>query len=350
MKIQQTMADFHKITFSDEDYEKAAKQWPKQFLMMPLFSCADTLKYMTGMPGQRYKNSLATVEGEAQLAPYRHDRKSADSTNVIMRELETYFGNVCIDFEPNQYIQMLLGQSASFLGDGQAQAPSAKLVIACVMKSLGSHLNEVLFTAKRNPNGNTTKDLFDGWGTIIDKEITAGKISADEGNLLSLDEKVTSANAVDIAKEIERSCDSRLRKENKFLFCDPAFADAYNDAYLLTHAGISYNKQFDQPFVEGSGNKTTIVPLDCLAGTDKYIVTPKTNIVYGFDNMSDLERIEVKRFQPWVLTLAAAMFFGCQFYSIDKRYLNVVKLKADGSSSDQPGKLVADSNDGPVSR
>ena len=63
MKIQQTMADFHKITFSDEDYEKAAKQWPKQFLMMPLFSCADTLKYMTGMPGQRYKNSLATVEG-----------------------------------------------------------------------------------------------------------------------------------------------------------------------------------------------------------------------------------------------------------------------------------------------
>ena len=169
MKIQQTMADFHKITFSDEDYEKAAKQWPKQFLMMPLFSCADTLKYMTGMPGQRYKNSLATVEGEAQLAPYRHDRKSADSTNVIMRELETYFGNVCIDFEPNQYIQMLLGQSASFLGDGQAQAPSAKLVIACVMKSLGSHLNEVLFTAKRNPNGNSTKDLFDGWGTIIDK-------------------------------------------------------------------------------------------------------------------------------------------------------------------------------------
>ena len=43
--------------------------------------------------------------------------------------------------------------------------------------------------------------------------------------------------------------------------------------------------------------------------------------------MSDLETIEVKRYEPWVLTIAAAMFFGCQFYTIDKRFFNVVKLK-----------------------
>lgn len=316
----------HKITFSDEEYEKAAKKWRRQFLLMPLMAAKDTLQYMTGMPGIRYKEALPTAEANAQFAPYRHDRKAADTTDVKFREIETFFGNVCIDFDPNKYIQTLLGESAAFLGDGQAQAPSARLVIAAVMKSLGHNLNDALFTAKRNTDGDTTKDLFNGWGTIIDAEIADGGISAANGNLLALGEAVTPANAVDVAKEIERSCHPTLRRTDKFLFCDPAFADAYNDAYLLTHAGISYNTKYNQSWVEGSNNKTTLVPLDCLAGTDKYIVTPKSNILYGYDNMGDVERVEVKRYQPWVLTLAAAMFFGCQFYTLDRRFLNVVTL------------------------
>ena len=43
--------------------------------------------------------------------------------------------------------------------------------------------------------------------------------------------------------------------------------------------------------------------------------------------MSDVERIQVDRFSPWVLTFSAAMFFGVQFRSIDKRMLKVIKLK-----------------------
>lgn len=120
------MADNHQLVFSDADYEKAAKQWGKEFLLMPLYSCMETLKYMTGMPGTRYKVALPTVEGNAQFAPYRSNRRSNDQTKVDFREIETFFGNVRIDFEPNKQIQMLIGQSAAFLGDGQAQAPSAK--------------------------------------------------------------------------------------------------------------------------------------------------------------------------------------------------------------------------------
>lgn len=324
--------DVHTLTFSDEEYEKAAKKWQREFMLMPLFAAKDTLRYMTGMPGVRYKVALPTVEGQAQFAPYRSDRKAADTTHVDFREIETFFGNVRIDFEPNKYIQMLIGESAAFLGDGQAQAPSAKLVIAAVMKSLGHNLNDALFTAKRNAAGDTTKDLFNGWGTILDEEILAGNITSAKGNLLTLTDAITSANAVDVAKEIERSCHPHLRRLDKFLFCDPAFADKYNDAYLLTHAGISYNTKYNQSFIEGSNNKTTLVPLDCLAGTDKFIVTPKNNMLYGYDNMSDTERLEVKRYQPWVITLAAAMFFGCQFHTIDERFLKVVKITPDSGS------------------
>lgn len=317
----------HIITFSDEDYKKAAEKWKREFLLMPLMACGDTLKFMTGMPGVRNALHLGSVEGKAQFAPYRADRKSANTTDVKFRTLRTYFGNACEDFEPNAYITTLLGENAAFLGDGQAQAPSAKLVLACVAKSLGAHLNDALFTAKRKDDGDTTADLFNGWNTIADNEIAEGNISVANGNLLQLDETIDATNAVDIAKMIERNADPHLRKLNKFLFCDPAFADAYNDNYLLTHSGISYNTKFNQAFIEGSGNKTTIVPLDCLAGTDKYFLTPKSNMLYGYDSMSDVEKIVVDRFSPWVLTFAAAMFFGTEFHSIDKRFLQVVKLK-----------------------
>lgn len=317
----------HIITFSDEDYKKAAEKWRREFLLMPLMACGDTLKFMTGMPGVRNALHLGSAEGKAQFAPYRSDRKSANTTDVKFRTLRTYFGNACEDFEPNAYITTLLGENAAFLGDGQAQAPSAKLVLACVAKSLGAHLNDALFTAKRKDDGDTTADLFNGWNTIADNEIAEGNISVANGNLLQLDETIDSTNAVDIAKMIERKADPHLRKLNKFLFCDPAFADAYNDNYLLTHSGISYNTKFNQAFIEGSGNKTTIVPLDCLAGTDKYFLTPKSNMLYGYDSMSDVEKIIVDRFSPWVLTFAAAMFFGTEFHSIDKRFLQVVKLK-----------------------
>lgn len=319
--------ELHLLQWTDEDFTKAAKQWGTQFLLMPVIGANETLQYMTGMAGVRYKVALPTIEGSGQFAPYRRDRKAADTTNIIFRELETQLGNLRIDFEPNQHIRTLLGKGAASLGDGQAQAMSVRHVIAAVMQDTARNLNDALFTAKYDPNGNTTQELFDGWGTILDQEIAAGNVSEAKGNLLVLNEEINSANAVDLAKEIERSCHPTLRRTNKFIFCDPAFADAYNDAYLLTHSGISYNTKFNQPIIEGSNNKTTIVPLDCLAGTDKYIVTTKANMIYGYDNRGDETRFEIKRFEPWVLTIAAAMFFGTQFYTLDERFIKVVQLK-----------------------
>ena len=323
------MAELHKIQFSDADYKKAAEVWQKQLLLMPIIACSDTLKYMTGLPGIRTATHLGSVQSQAQFAPYKASRKSANTTEIIFRTIEPYFGNVSEDFEPNQYIQTLLGLSADFLGDGQKQAPSAKLVLGSVAKALGGSLNDALFTAKRNADGDTTADLFNGWLTIAEDEIEKGNISQAKGNLFTLGETIDASNAVDLLKEVERSCHTILRNTEKFLFCAPEVADAYNDNYLLTHSGINYNTKFEQPYLEGSNHKTTIVPLSNLSGSKKMILTPKMNMVYGYDNMSDVEKISVDRFSPWILTFSAAMFFGTQFRTIDQRFLKIVELKSE---------------------
>lgn len=320
----------HNISFSDEEYQKAAEKWRQQLLLLPMLSCKDSLRFMTGIPGIRNKEHVGTAKSNAQFGPYKADKNSSSTTEVKYRELETFFGNVCEDFEPNSVITMLLGQNASFLGEGQKTAPSAKLVIASVLKSLGESLHNVLFTAKRNAEGDTSADLFNGFITIADAEVTAENISEAKGNLLKITTGFSEADALDVAKSIERKAHPVLRATEKFLYCSPEFADAYNDAYMLTHGGIVYNKKFEQAVVEGSNNKTTLAPLTCLAGSSKFFLAPKSNMLYGYDSLSDQERIQVNRFKPFMLTLSAAMFFGVQFYSIDPRMLLMVDATKQG--------------------
>ena len=318
----------HNISFSDEEYQKAAEKWRQQLLLLPMLSCKDSLRFMTGIPGIRNKEHVGTAKSNAQFGPYKADKNSSSTTEVKYRELETFFGNVCEDFEPNSVVTMLLGQNASFLGEGQKTAPSAKLVIASVLKSLGESLHNVLFTAKRNAEGDTSADLFNGFITIADAEVTAENISEAKGNLLKITTGFSEADALDVAKSIERKAHPVLRATEKFLYCSPEFADAYNDAYMLTHGGIVYNKKFEQAV--GSNNKTTLAPLTCLAGSSKFFLAPKSNMLYGYDSLSDQERIQVDRFKPFMLTLSAAMFFGVQFYSIDPRMLLMVDVTKQG--------------------
>ncbi|MBO4622161.1 MAG: hypothetical protein J5635_05800, partial [Paludibacteraceae bacterium] len=78
---------------------------------------------------------------------------------------------------------------------------------------------------------------------------------------MKLTEAITSENAVDIAKQILFSLDPRLRAQDLYMFCSQDFADKYNEAYQLTHAGLVYNGQYSQTTVEGSNGKLHIVPL-----------------------------------------------------------------------------------------
>ena len=194
----------HNISFSDEEYQKAAEKWRQQLLLLPMLSCKDSLRFMTGIPGIRNKEHVGTAKSNAQFGPYKADKNSSSTTEVKYRELETFFGNVCEDFEPNSVVTMLLGQNASFLGEGQKTAPSAKLVIASVLKSLGESLHNVLFTAKRNAEGDTSADLFNGFITIADAEVEAGNIADGKGNLFKITTGFSEADALRV-KEIEQT-------------------------------------------------------------------------------------------------------------------------------------------------
>jgi hypothetical protein len=280
---------------------------------------------MTGRPGIRYKEQVAAISGDAQFAPYKPSRSTDFNLNLDFRTLETFFGSVVAKFEPNSAISTLLGTGAT-KGDGQMQTPTALHVLALIAKGLAEHLNDALWNGKRNASGDTTADLFDGFDTITEKEIADGNIAEDLGNYMKIDTEITSANAVDVAKSILFSLDPRLRKEELYMFCSQDFADKYNEGYLLTHGGIAYNTQYDQTAVEGSNGRLKLVPLYNKMDSKFIHVTPKKNMLVGFDQMSDVENILVKEYEPFILSYIATMFFGVQFESIDKRRFKAIEL------------------------
>lgn len=112
------------------------------------------------------------------------------------------------------------------------------------------------------------------------------------------------------------------------MLCPTSFADAYNESYLLTHSGLVYNKQYDQPYVEGSGHKLTLIPVPELDGTDRAIVTQPSNLLYGTYNDADQTSVDIMRIGHYDLSMASDMWLGFQFRTIDPRRLRIVDLSA----------------------
>ena len=324
-----------KLTFTLQDYQEAATKYRRDLLMLPIIGIEETLKFMTGRPGIRYKENVAAMSGNAQFAPYKPSRRTDYNLNLDFRTLETFFGSVVANFEPNSAVSTLLGAMGATKDDGQMQTPTAKHVLALIAKSLSESLNNAIWAGKRNPNGDTTNDLFDGFDTITANDIADGKVAKSEGNYLKITDAVTTANAVDIAKEVLFSLDPRLRAQTCYMYCSQDFADKYNEAYLLTHAGINYNNQYNQTVVEGSDGRLILCPLANKADSKFIHVSPKINMLVGHDQMGDMENVMVKEYEPFILSYIATMFFGVQFESVDKRRLKVIEI--GGSSAPAQG-------------
>lgn len=316
-----------KITFSPEEFQQAAATFRKDLLRLPIISAQATLKYMTVRPGILYEESVGSADVDIELAPYKPNRRTNVDLDLGVRTLATYFGSVNGDFEPNKYIQTILGHKASqAMGGSLANTVSAREVLGLMGKKIGKKLNMALWCAVRNPNGHTTKDLFDGWDTITKKEIAAGAIAEDKGNYIEIKEEITDVNAVDIAQSIMYAMSEELREEHCYMYCTRNFYDKYCKAYQLTHGGVPYNTQYKQTCVEGSDGMLELRPLASKKGSEFIHVSPKENMLFGCDQMSDMESVNVEKFAPDTLTYESRMFAGCQFESIDNRRLMVAKI------------------------
>lgn len=308
-----------------QQLQETGHKYRSDLVRLPVIAIERSTRFMTLRPGVRYKETVFNPDFEAELQAYAVAERQKTKGDFVPRTLETSFGACFFDFDPNQVISTLFGHAASQAGDGAKNTPTAREVAGSVVKNIGKKLNLNLFKAKKDEAGKTTATLFDGFETIIEREIEAGNISQEKGNLIDLDEEITEQNADALLKKVLFAASDELRDEEEtFIYCSRSVNDAYNQNYLLTHTGLVYNKKYNQTGLEGSN--MTFAPMAGMKGSRYLIISTKSNMLVGVDQMSDKERVEFNKYEPKVVTGELYLFFGTQFESIDKSRLLVVRM------------------------
>lgn len=52
----------HNISFSDEEYQKAAEKWRQQLLLLPMLSCKDSLRFMPFFNRQNNDDLILAIQ------------------------------------------------------------------------------------------------------------------------------------------------------------------------------------------------------------------------------------------------------------------------------------------------
>ena len=313
------------LKITDSELQKSAVTYRKELLIMPVIAAMAPLQHMTARPGVAGREVLGQLSGGIELGPYDPQRKDDDGLSITPRTLETYLGSVVKRFDMNSVAKTVYG-ALTTQGDGLASLDLVRQVLNYLAMQLGRNLNLCIFSAKRNDSGTLTKDLFDGFDTITQKEIDGGSIATGKGNFIELGEAITESNAVDTLMKIYEQADDTLQGVPTKMFVPFNVYRAYNKDYMASFGNVIYNTEYKKTYLEGTDNLCEIVPLVSKKGSPFIHLTTKGNMVYGYgDGLAD-EKIAVEKYHEFLLSFVATMFFGCQFETISKERLMVAKL------------------------
>ena len=313
------------INISDAELQKSAVTYRKDLLVMPVIAAEATLQHMTPRPGVAGREVLGQLSGGIELGPYDPQRYDDEGLDIKPRTLETYLGSVIKRFDLNSVAKTVYG-SLTTQGEALTALDLARQVLNYLSMQLGRNLNLHIWNAKRNDTGTKTKDLFDGFDTITQKEIAAGTIDTSEGNFMQLSQAIDESNATDILMSIYESADDILQGVPTKMFVPVSVYRAYNKDYLASFGNVVYNAQFKTTYLEGTDNLCELVPLVSKKGSPYIHLTTKSNMIYGYGDGLDSEKIAIEKHHEFLLSFVATMFFGCQFEAINKERLMVAKL------------------------
>ena len=315
----------YQINISDADLKKSAVNYRKDLLVMPVIAAEATLQHMTPRPGIAGREVLGQLSGGIELGPYDPNRVDDSGVKIEPRTLETFLGSVVKKFDLNSVAKTVYG-SLTTQGEALASTDLSMQVLYYLAMQLGQNLNKHIWDAKRNDSGTTTVDLFDGFDTITAKEITAGGIATGKGNFMQLDTAIDNSNATDILMSIYESADDNLQGVPTKMYIPFNVYRAYNKDYLASFGNVVYNQQYKKTFLEGTDNLCELVPLVGKKGSQFIHLSTKSNMVYGYGDGMDSEKIAIEKHHEFLLSFVATMFFGCQFETISKERLMVAKL------------------------
>lgn len=304
---------------------QSGHKYRKELLAVPRVKLESILAFMTPRYGIQGKESVGTLKSNARLRPYKFAKNAKDTSSMDLRTLETFLGDVVEEFDRNVLWGSLWG--SDLIQDTDSPGDVALKLAMYMADSATEGIASSLWVAKRNANGETTNDLFDGFETIIGQEITAGEISAAKKNLYAFDEELNEASIVKELQDFYYSSHETLQDVNTMLYLPRNMYNAYTRGYVGEFGAVAYNQSYKKTYLEGTDDKCTLVPMTGMSGKN-LILSTKNNMLVGMDQRGTKETVEIRRpDNPKALQFYMLAYLGCQLESIDERNLFVGQLK-----------------------
>ncbi|MDR2127350.1 MAG: hypothetical protein LBP63_11055 [Prevotellaceae bacterium] len=308
------------LTINDVLIEAGTK-YKKDILTAPVVAFNEVIPYFSLRSGIQGKVVGGLLSVDAQLRPYRSEKGADGAFSITPYEWETYLGDLVKEFDPNVVLGSLYTEPTAIKPDQMAIARRIALEVAL---KAGEALYDNLFTAVRNPAGNDTSTLFNGFSTIFTAAIAANKASETIGNYKDFTSTpVTVDNAGEVLNEMFHFVNRKLRRGKKFsLYCPPRVIDAYEKWFQIEFGHAPWNSGYQQKELHSSRGKLQFVELDNMENQDYMFISVKENMNIGFDNSSDYTTVEIRRCDnPKAVQLFMKSFFGVGFETIMPEFL-----------------------------
>jgi len=304
----------------------AGVKYKKDLLIAPMIAFADIKPHFNVITGLQGKMVAGTLNNTAEFRPYRTAKDPGDRTTITPREMENFKGDLVEEFDPSVVLGTLYTEKTSTKADKYTIAAKVALVIS---KRAGEKLVDSIFSAVRNPSGNTSATLFNGFDKIVDLDITAETIKADKGNYQDLSATtITVVNVGDVLKTAYRNLNKHLKKGCK-LYIPVSLREMYEDWFQTEYGHVPWNEGTTQKYLVGTSKRCELVELSEMEDGKYLYFSTKENMCLLFDQESDTEDVEIRRCDnPKVVQMYMITYFGVGVDTVDKEFFTAVKYTA----------------------
>lgn len=325
-----------------------------------LYRISDNLKYMRHTSMLRGDDTSYMLRGNGEFTPYDPDGEEKGPGSIKARTLTTRHCELFEGFDPENIYKTLFDKP---LSKSKITMPMVKAIAIEDIRTAASKLNFAIWSGVYNENGTTNLSNFDGFDTLLAKEITAGNITLALGNYMQLGQ-ITPYNAGDKLKLLWSMANSLLKDNNQTLFMvmPSSVRDMYVD-WCTNHSNQSlaarYTEKFNGVYLHNTNDKCVLV---CPPGSDNIkhiILTSINNMRLGSDGIGEGENatgeylLRLHGTNPRKVQVYTDCWLGTQFEAITKEYLmcasfignNAATYAVTDIESIDFGEVVADATD-----
>lgn len=286
-------------------------------------------KTLRGAPSLRHFTPYAGVIGrlvlEADDVADIIKRWSCDfsaDADLLTRKpviVESHLQKAEMQFCPKKDFYTYKGQQVKTKMNA-ADYPYAKWAMDKMAEKIKTQMEfQQLFTGDQDAVGSNAGDMFNGLLTIIADDLAdvSPELTPVASGVLA------SATIVDQIEQMDDAIDEQYKTTEMGMFVSPEVFKMYRRKYRSLAGFHPLNQDTDKmDEIQIDGSTTSLISCPGMTGSQRIILTPKSNIYYAFDDPTDAEGFEFEQ-DHRNLDVWCDHWFGAGFLLVDSDVLYV---------------------------